>query len=61
MLLYRLRCSGLSSLEYDCEGVAQPALAEALPTVSDDGLTYTFKIRQGVKWVDSQGRERHAS
>ena len=44
-------------LEYDCEGVAQPALAEALPTVSEDGLTYTFKIRQGVKWVDSQGRE----
>ena len=44
-------------LEYDCEGVAQPALAEALPTVSDDGLTYTFKIRKGAKWVDSQGRE----
>ncbi len=44
-------------LEYDLEGVLQPALAESLPTVSDDGLTYTFKIRQGVKWVDSQGRE----
>ena len=43
-------------LEYDCENVEVPALAEALPTVSEDGLTYTFKIRQGVNWVDSQGK-----
>ena len=42
-------------IEYDNEGTMQPALAESW-TVSDDGLTYTFKIRQGVKWVDSQGR-----
>lgn len=43
-------------MEYDVEGVLQPALAESY-TVSDDGLTYTFKIRSGATWVDSQGRK----
>ncbi|SES18944.1 oligopeptide transport system substrate-binding protein [Butyrivibrio fibrisolvens] len=43
-------------MEYDGEGTQQPALATDYE-VSDDGLTYTFHIREGVKWVDSQGRE----
>ena len=42
--------------EYDIENVMQPALAEKVE-VSEDGLTYTFTIRSGVTWVDSQGRE----
>ena len=43
-------------VEYDVEDVLQPALAESWE-VSDDGLTYTFHIRQGLKWYDQQGRE----
>ncbi len=43
-------------LAYDAENIQQPALAESY-TVSEDGLTYTFKIKQGLKWVDYQGRE----
>src|SRR5262245_47239373 len=27
-----------------------PVLAEALPTVSADGLTYTIKLRQGIRF-----------
>ena len=42
--------------EYDMENRLVPALAVS-HTVSEDGLKYTFKIREGVKWVDSQGRE----
>ncbi|EQC47193.1 ABC transporter substrate-binding protein [Bacteriovorax sp. Seq25_V] len=43
-----------------------PNLAEALPTVSEDGLTYTFKIKQGVVFQDDaafpggKGRELEA-
>lgn len=43
-------------VEYNDENELKPALAESW-TVSDDGLVYTFKLREGLKWVDSQGRE----
>ncbi len=42
--------------QYDSEGVLQPHLATSYE-VSEDGLTYTFYIREGVVWVDSQGRQ----
>ncbi len=41
-------------MEYDMENRHVGALAEDFD-VSDDGLTYTFKIRKGATWVDSQG------
>ena len=43
-------------VEYDMENVAQPALSTGY-TVSEDGLKYTFTIREGQVWVDNQGRE----
>ncbi len=42
-------------IEYDMENKYQPALAESWE-VSEDGTVYTFKIRQGLKWVDNQNR-----
>ncbi|GHU45470.1 hypothetical protein FACS1894120_0330 [Clostridia bacterium] len=36
---------------YNRAGILEPALAESV-TVSDDGLTYTFKLRDGLKWSD---------
>ena len=45
-------------LDYDSGTTIQPRLAEALPTVSADGLTYTFKLRKGVKFQN--GREFNA-
>ncbi len=34
----------------------RPGIAESY-TVSDDGLVYTFKIREGVMWYTSEGEE----
>ena len=42
--------------EYDLENVQQPALAESYE-VSEDGKTYTFKIKSGLVWTDAQGRK----
>lgn len=43
-------------MEYDAKNIQQPGLATSYE-VSADGLTYTFHIREGVKWVDQQGTE----
>jgi ABC-type transport system substrate-binding protein len=42
-------------LDYDQDERIMPMLAESLPQVSADGLTYTFALRQGVHF--SNGRE----
>ncbi|MFI8823402.1 ABC transporter substrate-binding protein [Streptomyces sp. NPDC053431] len=41
-------------LSFDADMKLRPALAAALPTVSADGLTYTYKLRHGVKFSDGQ-------
>src|SRR5690606_3039130 len=40
-------------LTYDFQLSPQPMLAESWE-VSDDGLTYTFHLRQNVKWHDGE-------
>ena len=43
-------------VEYDQYGVIKPALATSWD-VSDDQLTWTFHLREGVKWYDHTGKE----
>lgn len=43
-------------IDYDRYGVAQPCLATEWK-VSDDGLIWTLKLREGVKWVTHEGKE----
>ena len=44
-------------LSTDSEGQLIPALAEDYST-DDNGLTWTFKLREGLKWVDKNGEEK---
>jgi len=41
---------GLYRLDKDMQ--PEPGLASALPEVSEDGLTYTIKLREGLQWSD---------
>lgn len=43
-------------LRYNAENIQGPAMAESYEA-SADGLTYTFHIRPGMKWVTYQGTE----
>lgn len=41
-------------VEYDKYGNVQPSLAESWD-VSEDGIVYTFHLRDGITWVDGNG------
>lgn len=45
-----------SLVEYDNYGICQPCLAQSWER-SEDGLVWTFKIREGVKWMTSKMQE----
>ena len=47
-----LAFSGLYS--YNEEGSLVPELSDGEPEVSEDGLSYTFKIKDGLKWSDGE-------
>jgi len=47
-----LNFDGLLSIS--AKGDNLPMLAQSLPTVSADQLTFTFKLRSGLKWSDGQ-------
>ena len=43
-------------VDYDSYGLVTPCLATEWST-SDDGLVWTFTLREGVKWYDCDGKE----
>ncbi len=44
-------------LEYNENNIQVGKVAKELPTVSSDGTVYTFKLRQGLKWVKQDGTD----
>ena len=44
-------------IEYDAYGNIEPALALSWEP-NDDATVWTFKLREGVKWVDKDGNEK---
>ena len=44
-------------IEYNVNNVQVPKVATALPTVSADKLTYTFTLKQNLKWVNQDGTD----
>ena len=41
-------------VEYDIDGVLKPQLAKALPTISDDKLTYAFELHDNITFQNGQ-------
>lgn len=61
-ICYDTNCGPLMHMLYDSlvayepnSAVLRPGLAEAMPDVSADGLTYTFKLRAGVTFTKNDG------
>jgi oligopeptide transport system substrate-binding protein len=40
--------------EFDKDQKPVPSMADGAPKISSDGLTYTIKLKQGLKWSDGQ-------
>lgn len=55
---FNVLCNAYSGLlEVDTKGQLSPAIASEWGT-EDNGKTWTFKLREGVKWVDVNGQEK---
>ncbi|KAI0986941.1 hypothetical protein GJ496_006716 [Pomphorhynchus laevis] len=54
--LYEAIFEGLYVINKD--GEIEPGGATELPMISEDGMTYTIKLKDNVKWVDSSGEEK---